>query len=39
MLVVATIVDALSSTDQEYSEVSKEQWAALEAARKKLEKE
>jgi polyphosphate kinase 2 (PPK2 family) len=39
MLVVATIVDALSSMDQEYPEVSMEQWAALEAARKKLEKE
>jgi PPK2 family polyphosphate:nucleotide phosphotransferase len=39
MLVVATVVDALSCMDLEYPEVSKEQWAALEAARKKLEKE
>jgi PPK2 family polyphosphate:nucleotide phosphotransferase len=39
MLVVATIVDALSCMDLEYPEVSKEQRAALKAARKKLEEE
>jgi len=39
LLVVATIVDALSSMDLEYPKVSKGQRAALEAARKKLEKE
>jgi len=36
LLVVATIVDALSCMDLAYPEVSKEQRAALEAARKKL---
>jgi len=39
LLVVATIVDALLSMDLGYPEVSKEQQAALEVARKKLEKE
>jgi PPK2 family polyphosphate:nucleotide phosphotransferase len=39
LLVVATIVDALSSMNLEYPEVSKQQRAALEAARKKLKKE
>jgi PPK2 family polyphosphate:nucleotide phosphotransferase len=39
LLVVATIVDALSAMDLEYPKVSAEQREALKAARKKLEKE
>ena len=39
LLVVATIVDALSEMDLEYPEVSKEQRAALKEARKQLAKE
>lgn len=39
LLVVATIVDAMSCMELEYPQVSKEQRAALQAARKKLEKE
>lgn len=39
LLVVATIVDALSEMDLEYPEVSKEQRAALKQARKQLAKE
>jgi PPK2 family polyphosphate:nucleotide phosphotransferase len=39
MMVVATIVDALSCMDLQYPEVSKEQRAALEAAGEKLKKE
>jgi len=38
LLVVATIVDALSCLNLEYPEMSKEQRAALQAAQKKLEK-
>jgi len=39
LIVVATIVDALSCMDLEYPEVGKEQRAALQAGREKLEKE
>jgi PPK2 family polyphosphate:nucleotide phosphotransferase len=39
LLVVATVVDALSEMDLEYPKVSEEKLAALRAARKQLEKE
>jgi len=39
LLVVATIVEALSGMDLEYPKVSEEQRAALKSARKQLEKE
>jgi PPK2 family polyphosphate:nucleotide phosphotransferase len=39
LLVVATVVDALSEMDLEYPKVSEEKLAALQAARKQLEKE
>jgi len=39
LLVVATVVDALSEMDLEYPKVSEEKLAALQSARKELEKE
>ena len=39
LLVVATVVDALSEMDLEYPKVSEEKLTALQAARKELEKE
>jgi PPK2 family polyphosphate:nucleotide phosphotransferase len=39
LLVVATVVDALSEMDLQYPKVSEEKLAALQAARKELEKE
>jgi PPK2 family polyphosphate:nucleotide phosphotransferase len=39
LLVVATVVDALSEMNLEYPKVSKEKLTALQAARKELEKE